>query len=105
MRSIEPSGPGIQGQGVRQAPLVHCDSSAAFLAHPGLKGSARRHKIPVQVFVLTHLTHCAELCLRPSHIVPARGEASRLWILLKSLWYGLYHVLSPFNFLCYCREY
>lgn len=78
MRSIEPSGPGAQGQGVRQAP-VHCESSA-LLDHPDLKVSARRHKIPCRSCVLSHLCYYAELCLCLSHIVPAFGEVSRLWL-------------------------
>lgn len=72
--SIEPSGPGTQGQGGRQAP-VHCVSSASLLDHPGLKGPARRYKILVEVFVFTHL-----LCLRMSHFVPICGEVPRLWL-------------------------
>lgn len=103
MRSIEASGPGTQGQGVRQAP-VHCDSS--FLDHPGLKGSARRHKIPVQVFYShTSLTMLSSACACLTLCQPVGKSQVYVWILFKSLWYGLYHLLSPFNLLCYCREY
>lgn len=68
MRSIEPSGPGTQGQGIRQA-SVHCNSLVSLLDHLGLKGSSRRHRIPCRSFVVIRLTNYAELCLYLSQIV------------------------------------
>lgn len=75
LKNVGPSGPGTQGQRVRQAP-VHCNSSVSLLDHLGLKGSSRRQRILVK-FLSLHFTHYAELCLCWSHIVL---WACRLWL-------------------------
>lgn len=102
IRNIEPSGPGTRGQGVRLAP-VHCDS--CLLGHAGLKGSARRHKIPC-TSVCIHTPYYAEL-VPVSHCTDLWGSVKAM-AGFSSIAYGkgsiMFEVRLPFSYRCSCRE-